>query len=228
MSELHAVRALPVPYGVSIKWLWPEDSTWGNRLELQHLFSDDRLVKDFIPWPVTEKLIGGLKAGESLQIRLRLIDKDGNSREWLAGDWLEGTSSVDAEEYLSHTFLNEALIHPGSIQAAHIYAGHNLKPFSDERRMEAVAKVPEKIFGALAANYTFNREAATKPRLTDDMREAVLDAICESDLFQSLQAELNGQTASVDNLQQEMQQAATDAIRNALKPGGLLYASIKK
>lgn len=121
------------------------------------------------------------------------------------------------------TCLNEALIQPGSIQASHIYAGHNFKPSSDERRMEAVAQAPEKVFGALATNYIFNPEAATKTRLTDDMREAVLDAVRESDLFQSLQAELHGQTDSVDNLQQTMQQAATDAIRNALKPGGLLY-----
>ncbi|XES82778.1 hypothetical protein ACBV55_14475 [Franconibacter pulveris] len=121
------------------------------------------------------------------------------------------------------TCLNEALIQPGSIQASHIYAGHNFNPSSDERRMEAVAQAPEKVFGALATNYIFNPEAATKTRLTDDMREAVLDAVRESDLFQSLQAELHGQTDSVDNLQQTMQQAATDAIRNALKPGGLLF-----
>lgn len=121
------------------------------------------------------------------------------------------------------TCLNEALIQPGSIQASHIYAGHNFKPSSDERRMDAVAKAPEKVFGALASNYIFNPETATKTRLTDDMREAVLDAVRESDLFQSLQAELHGQTDSVDNLQQTMQQAATDAIRNALKPGGLLF-----
>lgn len=127
------------------------------------------------------------------------------------------------KKMVSETFLNEALIQPGSIQAAHIYGGHIYRPDSDERRMEDVAYVPEKMFGALTANYIFNRDAATKARLTDDMREAVLDAVRESDLFQSLQAELNGHTASVDDIQQKMQQAATDAIRNALKPGGLLF-----
>lgn len=127
------------------------------------------------------------------------------------------------KKMVSETFLNEALIQPGSIQAAHIYGGHIYRPASDERRMEDVAYVPEKMFGALTANYIFNRDAATKARLTDDMREAVLDAVRESDLFQSLQAELNGHTASVDDIQQKMQQAATDAIRNALKPGGLLF-----
>lgn len=127
------------------------------------------------------------------------------------------------KKMVSENFLNEALIQPGSIQAAQIYADIDFKAVSDERRMEAVAQAPEKVFGALATNYIFNPESATKIRLTDDMREAVLDAVRESDLFQSLQAEQSGQTASVDNLQQKMQQAATDAIRNALKPGGLLF-----
>lgn len=112
------------------------------------------------------------------------------------------------------TWLNESLIQPGSIQAAHIYAGHNFQPASDERRMETVAKVPEKIFGALAANYAFNREAATKTRLTDDMREAVLDAVRESDLLQSIRDELN----------QALQNRIAEAIRNALKPGGQIYS----
>ncbi|WP_312804212.1 Fur-regulated protein [Atlantibacter hermannii] len=122
-------------------------------------------------------------------------------------------------------FSNEALIQPGSVQAAHIKAVQNLQCASDERRMETVVGVPDKAFVTLGANNTFKRDAATKTRLTDDMREAVLDAVRESDFFQSLQAEMNGQTDSVDNLQQAMQQAATDAIRNALKPGGLLYGN---
>ncbi|WP_029591895.1 hypothetical protein [Franconibacter pulveris] len=42
-------------------------------------------------------------------------------------------------------------------------------------------------------------------------------------VFDSFLASNENGRHSVDNLQQAMQQAATDAIRNALKPGGLLY-----
>ncbi len=42
-------------------------------------------------------------------------------------------------------------------------------------------------------------------------------------VFDSCLASNENGRHSVDNLQQTMQQAATDAIRNALKPGGLLY-----
>ncbi|WP_252369795.1 phage tail tip fiber protein [Escherichia coli] len=65
--------------------------------------------------------------------------------------------------------------------------------------------------------------AKTKIRLGDEMKQAIIDAVRESDLFASLQAKIDAQTASLTSLQQAMHDAVNDAIRNALKPGGLLY-----
>ncbi|MGI1273492.1 phage tail tip fiber protein, partial [Enterobacter kobei] len=67
---------------------------------------------------------------------------------------------------------------------------------------------------------------ATKTRLTDEMQELVLRAVRESDLFAALQAKIDAQTASVVGLQQAMHEAVKDALRNALKPGGILWAAI--
>lgn len=64
---------------------------------------------------------------------------------------------------------------------------------------------------------------ATKTRLTDEMQELVLKAVRESDLFTSLQAKIDAQTASVVGLQQAMHEAVSDALRNALKPGGIIW-----
>ncbi|HDC4613858.1 TPA: DUF1983 domain-containing protein [Enterobacter cloacae] len=64
---------------------------------------------------------------------------------------------------------------------------------------------------------------ATKTRLTDEMQELVLKAVRESDLFAALQAKIDAQTASVVGLQQAMHEAVNDALRNALKPGGILW-----
>lgn len=64
---------------------------------------------------------------------------------------------------------------------------------------------------------------ATKTSLNDDMCEAIISAVRESDLFAALQAKIDAQTASVVGLQQAMHDAVNDAIRSALKPGGLLY-----
>lgn len=160
MSEIlniPPIETKPELWGVSIKWKWPEGCIWGHRLELQYLFSDGRLEKEFIPWPVSEKLICGLKAGERLQIRLRLIDKNGDCRDWLSGDWVDGVSSTNAGDYVNDIC--------GTIKAS--YA---MTVKSD--RIRSIA-------------------AETKLRLSDDMREAVADVV-------------------------------NDAIRNALKPGGLL------
>ncbi len=64
---------------------------------------------------------------------------------------------------------------------------------------------------------------ATKTRLTDEMQELVLKAVRESDLFTPLQAKIDAQTASVAGLQLAARDVVNDVLRNALKPGGLLY-----
>lgn len=61
-----------------------------------------------------------------------------------------------------------------------------------------------------------------KTRLSDDMREAVIDAIRDSDVFKALQASQDAQ-ASAQVTTQLINQAVSDAIRNAVKPGGLLH-----
>ncbi|EPZ3812904.1 phage tail tip fiber protein [Enterobacter hormaechei] len=64
----------------------------------------------------------------------------------------------------------------------------------------------------------------TKTVLCDEMKQAVIDAVRESDLFTAIQVNIDAQTASVAGMQQAMHDAVNDAIRNALKPGGLLYS----
>ncbi|MCU3013074.1 DUF1983 domain-containing protein [Enterobacter hormaechei subsp. hoffmannii] len=65
--------------------------------------------------------------------------------------------------------------------------------------------------------------AKTKIRLGDEMKQAVIDAVRESDLFASLQANIDAQTASVAGLQLAVRDVVNDALRNALKPGGILW-----
>ncbi|HDT3543607.1 TPA: DUF1983 domain-containing protein [Enterobacter hormaechei subsp. steigerwaltii] len=69
--------------------------------------------------------------------------------------------------------------------------------------------------------------AKTKIRLGDEMKHAIIDAVRESDLFASLLAKIDAQTASVVGLQQAMHEAVNDALRNALKPGGAIWARMK-
>lgn len=68
--------------------------------------------------------------------------------------------------------------------------------------------------------------AATKWRLSDQMHEAIINAVAESDLFKSLVSSVDAQAASIVGLQQAIQDEVNDAIRNALKPGGAVWCQI--
>lgn len=72
------------------------------------------------------------------------------------------------------------------------------------------------------------RETQVKVKLGDEMKQAVIDAVRESDLFASLQASVDAQTASVTGLQQAVHDAVNDALRNALKPGGAVWAALPR
>ncbi|MEP9196615.1 DUF1983 domain-containing protein [Enterobacter kobei] len=293
------VKTTPKPFGVDVEWKWPGGCLW---LELQYLHEDGRLVKEIIHWPAINYLISGLKAGERLQLRLRPLPvwQDGSARDWRAGDWIEGVSSVDTEEIIEaldeeirnscalhglkggwfvdktgKAYIHEALIGDGVVSANYIVkmnVNHGGKLHvagmagcieGDQRKVvfeadrfkvneaaQSASNNEETAFnGGLAfggfpgaishdgANPADGNNAtaepissiasatgtATKTRLTDEMQELVLKAVRESDLFTSLQAKIDAQTASVAGLQLAVRDVVNDVLRNALKPGGLLY-----
>lgn len=291
------VKTTPKPFGVDVEWKWPGGCAV---LELQCLHEDGRLMKERIFWPATVCLISGLKAGERLQVRLRPIAEDGSARDWRAGDWIEGVSSVDTEEIIEaldeeirnscalhglkggwfvdktgKAYIHEALIGDGVVSANYIVkmnVNHGGKLHvagmagcieGDQRKVvfeadrfkvneaaQSASNNEETAFnGGLAfggfpgaishdgANPADGNNAtaepissiasatgtATKMRLTDEMQELVLKAVHESDLFTSLQAKIDAQTASVAGLQLAVRDVVNDVLRNALKPGGLLY-----
>ncbi|MGI1283251.1 phage tail tip fiber protein [Enterobacter kobei] len=296
-SIVHYVKTTPKPFGVDVEWKWPGGCAV---LELQCLHEDGRLMKERIFWPATVCLISGLKAGERLQVRLRPIAEDGSARDWRAGDWIEGVSSVDTEEIIEaldeeirnscalhglkggwfvdktgKAYIHEALIGDGVVSQNYSVklnvagkgkpheAGMTLGVEGEHSKVEFMAdrfKVNEAaqsasnneetaFNGGLAfggfpgaishdgANPADGNNAtaepissiasatgtATKTRLTDEMQELVLKAVRESDLFTSLQTAIAAQESSTSDLKQALNDAVGDAIRKALKPGGLLY-----
>lgn len=68
--------------------------------------------------------------------------------------------------------------------------------------------------------------AATKWRLNDQMHEAIINAVAESDLFKSLEGSVNAQAALIAGLHLAIPDAVNDAIRNALKPGGAIWGHL--
>ncbi|HIH2379169.1 DUF1983 domain-containing protein [Enterobacter hormaechei] len=251
------VKTTPKPFGVNVEWKWPGGCAV---LELQCLHEDGRLMKKRIFWPATVCLISGLKAGERLQVRLRPIAEDGSARDWRAGDWIEGVSSVDTEEIIEaldeeirnscalhglkggwfvdktgKAYIHEALIGNGTLSTNYSVkmnvdyggkryaAGMTLGVEDGQSNVEFMADryTVHEAASSIIENAVAT-SAKTKIRLGDEMKQAVIDAVRESDLFASLQANIDAQTASVAGLQQAMNEAVTNAIKNALKPGGLL------
>nr|WP_279116727.1 hypothetical protein [Enterobacter soli] len=65
-----------------------------------------------------------------------------------------------------------------------------------------------------------------KTSLSDEMKQAIIDTVHESDLFTSLQTAIAAQSASTSDLKQALNDAVGDAIRNAIRPGGVVWAAI--
>ena len=194
------VKTTPKPFGVAVEWKWPGGCAV---LELQCLHEDGRLVKELIHWPAINYLISGLKAGERLQLRLRPlpVGQDGSARDWRASDWIEGVSSVDTEEIIEA--LDEEIRNSCAL--------HGLKGgwFVDKT---GKAYIHEALIGngTLSTNYSVKMNVDFGGK-----RYAAGMSIG--------QASVDAQTASIAVLQQAVHDAVNDALRNALKPGGLLY-----
>lgn len=257
------VKTTPKPFGVNVEWKWPGGCAV---LELQFLHEDGRLVKERLYWPTVGYLISGLKTGERVQVRLRPIAEDGSARDWRAGDWVEGVSSVDAGEIVESldedvcnccalhglkdgwfvdrsgkAYIHKALIGDGVVSqnySVKLNVAGKGKPH--EAGMSLGVEKGQSNVEFMADRYTVHEVASsiienavatnakTKIRLGDEVKQAVIDAVRESDLFATFQAKIDAQTASVVGLQQAMHDAVNDALRKALKPGGTIWTSLKR
>ncbi|WP_312805538.1 hypothetical protein [Atlantibacter hermannii] len=111
-QALPALEATSSPFGVILSWRWPEGARQGDRVEVQHLAAGAVLCRSkFIEWPGSHTIIGGLAAGQKVQVRARLVDKSGKSNDWKASDWIDGQATDNAAGILA--YLNGALVGGG-------------------------------------------------------------------------------------------------------------------
>jgi len=100
-QALPALEATSSPFGVILSWRWPEGARQGDRVEVQHLAAGAVLCRSkFIEWPEPHTTIGGLAAGQKVQVRARLVDKSGKSNDWKASDWIDAQATDNAAEIL--------------------------------------------------------------------------------------------------------------------------------
>ncbi|MEH4798317.1 hypothetical protein PO472_05625 [Atlantibacter hermannii] len=142
----------------------------------------------------------------------------------------EAFSVQVGKNFIKEAFIQPGTIHNGSIGGG-ITTGHNddFKSQSDDRLMKNAEDLPDSKAFTLKDNaYVFSGSViASKTCLSDDMRQAVINAVCNSEVFRSLVEQVNAQSAAhastVISVQKGIEQALNDTIRNALKPGGLLF-----
>ncbi len=127
----------------------------------------------------------------------------------------------DGEVFIKDAFIGSGIVSANysvnvdaNYNGKHDPAGTSISTEDEQRKVEIKADRFE-MMGI--------RNTPAEPILSDVMRQAVINAVSESDLLQSLQAGLNEQAADITRLQVAIKDAANEAIRNALQPGGLLF-----
>ena len=164
------------------------------------------------PWVVSEKIM----VPDGYRIIAMLVDEKGIP---LSNE----TLPLELEELLRTSWhLNKS----GVLNAADEHDPVSLKICADKFQGNSL---PFGGFPRASMNSAKNAADAstTKCRLSEDMIEAVLDAVRNSDLCQDLVGRVNAQSAehasAALSLQMCIDRMVKDTISNALKPGGLLF-----
>ncbi|TCB86875.1 DUF1983 domain-containing protein [Enterobacter wuhouensis] len=153
------------------------------------------------------------------------VDKPG--RDIRCGCPIEGISWGWFVDKSGQAYIHKALIGDGVLSTSYNVKFHVAdKGKSHEAGMAIgvedgqsnVVEAAQSIVGKAVVSAT-----KVKIKLGDELTQAVIDAVRESELFTAIQVNIDAQTASLTGLQQAMHDAVNDAIRNALKPGGAIW-----
>jgi len=111
---------------------------------------------------------------------------------------------------VGESFINGSFIQPGTINSA-----NNIQITTDVNGQQYAA--------GMRIGVEDDKSRSSKTRLSNEMVEAILDAVRERDLVKGFQTWLDANGSTLVTLQTAINDAATAAIRNALQPGGLIW-----
>ena len=91
----------PINWGIRLNWGFPANTGDTLKTEIQYTpnsdFSDPLLLTD-VPYPSSEYIQLGLKAGQEFWYRAQLVDRTGNESGYT--DWVRGMANDNADDYL--------------------------------------------------------------------------------------------------------------------------------
>lgn len=93
--------ATGINWGIQLNWGFPANTADTLKTEIQYTASSDQsdpLLLSDVPYPSSEYIQLGLKAGQEFWYRVQLVDKTGNESGWT--DWVRGLSNDNADDYL--------------------------------------------------------------------------------------------------------------------------------
>lgn len=91
----------PINWGIRLNWGFPANTGDTLKTEIQYTpnsdFSDPLLLTD-VPYPSSEYIQLGLKAGQEFWYRAQLVDRTGNESGYI--EWVRGMANDNADDYL--------------------------------------------------------------------------------------------------------------------------------
>ncbi|HGH5978397.1 TPA: host specificity protein J [Kluyvera georgiana] len=93
--------ATPINWGIRLNWGFPANTSDTLKTEIQYTPNGDQsdpLLLSDVPYPSSEYIQLGLKAGQEFWFRAQLVDKSGNESGWTG--WIRGMANNNADDYL--------------------------------------------------------------------------------------------------------------------------------
>lgn len=93
--------ATPINWGIRLNWGFPANTSDTLKTEIQYTPNGDQsdpLLLSDVPYPSSEYIQLGLKAGQEFWFRAQLVDKTGNESGWTS--WIRGMANDNADDYL--------------------------------------------------------------------------------------------------------------------------------
>lgn len=93
--------ATPINWGIRLNWGFPANTSDTLKTEIHYTPNGDQsdpLLLSDVPYPSSEYIQLGLKAGQEFWFRAQLVDKSGNESGWTG--WIRGMANDNADDYL--------------------------------------------------------------------------------------------------------------------------------
>ncbi|EOI7383657.1 DUF1983 domain-containing protein, partial [Yersinia enterocolitica] len=137
--------ATGILFGITLNWGYPEGAEDALKTEIEYSLSadgTDALLLSDVPHPQRNYTMQGLRAGQVLWFRARIVDKSGNQSPWI--DWVRGMSSTDTsaileaigDDFISNTVAGQQLLNDDFMNAEAILETANANNASVRQQWE--------------------------------------------------------------------------------------------